>query len=225
MCGRFTLSVELETFINVFKINIPADKYGPRYNISPGQSIRVVLMEAGERGTKLFHWGLIPNWAKDKSFSYKMINARAETVGEKPAFKGAFRRRRCLIPASGFYEWKKEGRVKQPMLITLPGVKIFALAGIWEHWLAPDGSMVYSCSIITTEANRHLEGIHNRMPVILAGEEDYEPWLSLDDPLFLQHFLRPYEGDMSVYPVTTRVNSPQDDDPGLIEPQIVMQWG
>ncbi|KJS11405.1 MAG: hypothetical protein VR67_14005 [Peptococcaceae bacterium BRH_c8a] len=218
MCGRFIMTVDFEMIKAAFRLRAELYDLQPRYNIAPGQDIPVITNTPGGREISPMRWGLIPHWAKDTKIGYKMINARAETVGEKPAFKGAFRRRRCLIPASGFYEWKKEGKVKQPMLITLPGEKVFALAGIWEHWLAPDGSMVYSCSIITTKPNKYLEGIHNRMPVILAGEQEYEPWLSLDDPLFLQHLLRPYEGDMSVYPVTTRVNSPLDDDPGLIEP-------
>jgi len=221
MCGRFIMTVDFEMVKAAFRLRAQLYDLKPGFNIAPGQDIPVITNTPGGREISPMRWGLIPHWAKDAKIGYKMINARAEKVGEKPAFKGAFRRRRCLIPASGFYEWKKEGRVKQPLLITLPGEKVFALAGIWEHWLAPGGSAVYSCSIITTAANRHLEGIHNRMPVILAGERDYEQWLSPDDPLFLQHLLRPYEGDMLVYPVSARVNSPQDDDPGLIEPQLL----
>ncbi len=217
MCGRFIITVDFEMIKVVFRLRAEYYDLQPRYNIAPGQDIPVITNTPGGWGISPMRWGLIPPWAGDVKIGYRMINARAETVGEKPAFKSAFQRRRCLIPATGFYEWKKEGRVKQPMLITLPGEKVFALAGIWEQWSAPDGAVIYSCSIITTEANRYLADIHNRMPVIFTGERDYESWLSLDDPFYLKRLLRSYDGDMSVHSVSTRVNSTREDDPGLIE--------
>lgn len=200
-----------------FRIRAEYFDLQPRYNIAPGQDIPVVTRNTGGREISAMRWGLIPHWAGDEKIGYKMINARAETVNEKPAFKSSFRRRRCLIPASGFYEWKRDGKVKQPVLITLPGQRLFAFAGIWEHWDAPDGRTVYSCSIITTEAAKKVAHIHNRMPVMLTGEKEYETWLSLDEPPVLRHLMQPYGGELQIYPVSTRVNSPRDDDPGLIE--------
>jgi len=211
------MTIDFEMIKAAFRLRAEYYDLQPRYNIAPGQDVPVITSTPHGREISPMRWGLIPPWAGDAKIGYRMINARAETVGEKPAFKSAFQRRRCLIPATGFYEWKKESRTKQPMLITLPEEKIFALAGIWEQWSAPDGAaVVHSCSIITTEANRHLADIHNRMPVIFTEEEEFEPWLSLNDPSYLNQLLRPYDGDMSIYPVSTKVNSTREDDPGLI---------
>ena len=147
-----------------------------------------------------------------------MINARAETIDNKPAFRGPFLHRRCLIPADGFYEWKRLNGAKQPVYITLPGRTVFAFAGIWNRWTAPDGEAVYSCSIITTSCNEYIRAIHDRMPVILDQEQEHQAWLEMDEPVLLKRMLRPYQGEMTVYPVSKLVNSPKIDGRQLIEP-------
>lgn len=195
----------------------------PRYNIAPGQPIPVVLYDAQRelRRMDYFNWGLIPSWAQDINIGYKMINARAETIAEKPSYKIPFRRRRCLIPANGFYEWKREGSAKQPYYFTRSDGEPFAFAGIWDRWDSPDGSWILSCSLVTTAANRLMAPIHNRMPVILA-EDDYEPWLDTRDETSttltrLNYRLRPREiPDMVRYPVSTAVNNARNDTPDLI---------
>ena len=217
MCGRFIMTVDFAMLKAVFRLRAGYFDTKPRYNIAPGQNIPVIIPGPGGRAIRPMRWGLIPRWAGDDKMGYKLINARSETVGEKPAFKSSLHRRRCLVPASGFYEWQKTVRGKQPMLITLPGQKVFALAGIWDQWEAPQGGSIYSCSIITTGVSPGLADIHNRMPVILTGEREYDMWLSLDDPLLLQRLMKPYQGEMLAYPVSNRVNSPREDNPGLIE--------
>ncbi|HEX9029364.1 MAG TPA: SOS response-associated peptidase, partial [Anaerolineales bacterium] len=169
-----------------------------------------------------FVWGLIPSWAKDPSIGSRLINARADTLAEKPSFRSAYRRRRCLIPATGFYEWKANpgSKTKTPMYITLASGKPFAFAGLWENWHSPDGSQVLSCTIITTEPNELMAGIHNRMPVILP-EEAYAVWLDANDrgPDELNPLLKPFPAEqMAAYPVSRQVNSPQVDSPELILP-------
>ncbi len=216
MCGRFIMTVDFETLKAVFRLRAGHFDVKPRYNIAPGQNIPVITGSAENREITPMRWGFIPHWARDKKAGYKMINARAETVAEKPAFRAAFRRRRCLIPASGFYEWKKDGKIKKPVLISLPGQRLFAFAGIWDRWDAPEGGTVYSCCIITTAAAPGLAGIHHRMPVIFTGEREYDLWLSPSDTEALGYLMRPYRGRMEVYPVSTRVNSPREDDPGLL---------
>lgn len=198
----------------------------PRYNIAPTQEIAVARRRdaSAERDLALLRWGLIPTWAKDMDIGARMINARAETVQEKPSFRRAFRERRCLIAADGFYEWRKQPRgPKQPYFITVAGGRPFAFAGLWEAWNPPGGPMgekaVESCTIITSEANDDLRPIHDRMPVILTPD-DFERWLdpslSADDARAL---LRPFGGDMTADPVSTRVNNVRNDDPGCVEKQ------
>lgn len=193
---------------------------GPRYNIAPGQPVAAVR-ESGERGRELvlLHWGLVPHWTKDPNSGNKMINARAETLAQKPSFRAAFVRRRCLLPADGFYEWKALNGRKQPYSIRSKDRRPFALAGLWEHW-ENQTTVIESCTIITTTANELLRPLHERMPVILA-EEDYDRWLdcSNQDPQTLQHLLRPYDPNQLIaYPVSTRVNSPKNDDSECIAP-------
>lgn len=221
MCGRFTLIASpaqlRQTFIGV---QIP-DAVAPRYNIAPSQPVAVIPNDSSN-ALNFFSWGLIPSWAKDPAIGNRMINARAETLAEKPSFRSAFRRRRCLIPASGFYEWRQEiGRkVKTPMYIHLKSGKPFAFAGLWESWNAPDGSNILSCAIITTTPNELMQSIHNRMPVILP-EVAYDLWLKPgEQPLDrLQALLQPYPADeMSAYPVSTLVNSPENDVAACIQP-------
>jgi putative SOS response-associated peptidase YedK len=202
----------------------------PRYNIAPTQPIAAIrLAEDGQRELTFFHWGLIPSWAKDVKIGSRMINARSETVTEKPSFRAAFKRRRCLIPADGFYEWQKQTNGKQPMFIRpaegeeQPGLSLpkrpFALAGLWEVWRDPDGSALQSCTILTTTPNELMAPIHNRMPVIIEPE-DYDLWLNPEpDPEQGLHLLRPYPAEkMTAYPVSTVVNNPRNETPDCIQP-------
>ncbi len=215
ICGRFTLTVAPETISKTFRVpgSIP---YFPRYNIAPGQAVPVIVGGDSGRLLKIMRWGLIPYWAKDASIGGRLINARAETVLSKPAFRDSFRfRRRCLVPADGFYEWKREGRRSTPYRIVLPGKEVFAFAGLWDRWDSPEGS-VFSFAIITTGASESMKQIHSRMPVVLSAEEEYEEWLGAGDFHILRKLLRPYEGRLHIYPVTRLVNSPKNDMPELI---------
>ncbi len=220
MCGRYSLTTPVEAVGRLFQV-AERPNLKPRYNIAPSQDAPVVRAgEAGGRVLEPMRWGLIPSWAKEAKVGYRMINARAETVAQKPAFRGAFRQRRCLVPADGFYEWRKLGKVKQPYRITLADGGPFAFAGLWERWRAPDGRAVSSFTIITTEANRLLRPIHDRMPVILDAA-DHDAWLDTAGvgPEEAARPLHPYfaEGLVAV-PVSTRVNSPKNDDAACIVP-------
>jgi putative SOS response-associated peptidase YedK len=193
----------------------------PRYNIAPSQSVAAIRLrvDSMNREMCMFRWGLIPFWAKDPGMGYKTINARAETVEKSPAYRAAFKKRRCLIPADGFYEWKKLKSGKQPYLIKLDNKTPFAMAGLWEHWTGPDDQEIESCTIITTRANEFLAGLHDRMPVIIAPE-DYDLWLdtSVTEKDLLKPLLKPYPSDKIIYyPVSSRVNKPENDDPKCIE--------
>lgn len=222
MCGRFTLTLDSKQIQDAYPwLNNVPNGIHPRYNIAPTQPIAVVPNDGNQR-LDYYVWGLIPSWAKDPSIGNRMINARAETLAEKPSFRSAFRRRRCLILADGFYEWKSaDGRKsKMPMFIHLKENKPFAFAGLWEVWNSPDGSQIYSATIITTQPNSLVESIHNRMPVILP-EAAYEHWLfpGETDPRDLAPLLNPFpEESMQAYPISTLVNSPQNDVPQVIEP-------
>ena len=192
----------------------------PRYNVSPGTD--VLIVRSRERGTRelgITRWGLVPFWAKDSDFGAKTINARSETAAQKPAFRSAFRYKRCLIPADGFYEWAGSGRKKQPFFIHLENRKPFAFAGLWESWTGADGSVLETCAILTTEANEKLAELHHRMPVILP-QDSYADWLNPAEnrAKAIQPHLRPYPSDaFAYYPVSERVNSPRNDDAACIE--------
>ncbi len=222
MCGRYTLTLDpadlQEAFLWVDFSNV---QIGPRYNIAPSQPVAVVA-NTGKNRLDFFNWGLVPSWAKDHSIGARMINARAETLAEKPSFKNAFKRRRCLILADGFYEWQAVAgsKAKTPMYIHLKSGKPFAFAGLWEIWNSPDGSQIFSTAIITTEPNELMAPIHNRMPVILP-ESAYERWLTPGEaaPAQLSALLQPYQASlMEAYPVSRLVNSPQNDSPACILP-------
>jgi putative SOS response-associated peptidase YedK len=220
MCGRFTLTADISALQESFPwLGIPSG-LEPRYNIAPSQPVAVVPND-GKNRLDFFTWGLIPSWAKDPSIGNRMINARAETLAEKPSFRNAFRRRRCLVLADGFYEWRKDdGKSKTPMYIRLEDGSPFAFAGLWEIWNAPDGSQVLSCAIITTEPNPLMAKIHNRMPVILP-QAAHMPWLHSGeaDTKALSALLKPYPAEeMVAYPVSKLVNSPANDVPAVIEP-------
>ena len=225
MCGRYSLTTPLQAMSDLFDF-AERPNLAPRYNIAPTQQVAAVrLGEDGARHLVQVRWGLIPSWAKEVGGSSPMINARAESLAEKPAFRTAFRQRRCLIPADGFYEWQVTGEskgkaVKQPYRITLVDGGPFGFAGLWESWRDPrSGERTESCTIVTTEANERLRPIHHRMPVILPPAS-HASWL---DPASgrdaLQALLRPYPAaDMTATAVSTRVNKVANDDPGLIEP-------
>lgn len=227
MCGRFTLTASPDQLATLFEL--PQEPVVvPRYNIAPTQPVALVRMnpQAAAREWALTYWGLVPSWSKDPAMGARMINARAETVTEKPAFRAAFKRRRCLVPASGFYEWKKEGKGKQPYYITTPEGAPFAIAGLWEYWEGADGSALESCTLLTTSANALMQPLHDRMPVIVQPE-DYAQWLgsgrdetpqALDQ---LQHLLRPYADDgLVAYPVSTYVNNTRNEGADCVQALI-----
>ncbi len=214
MCGRFTLTVDPADLQDAFpEFAFPAQGT-PRYNIAPSQPI-LALPNEGTNRADFFVWGLIPSWAKDPSIGSRMINARAETLAEKPAFRSAYKYHRCLIFADGFFEWQARPGMKSkiPHFIRLKSRAPFAFAGLWEHWQPADGSEVRSAAIITTEPNELMASIHNRMPVILQPNT-YSQWLdpAPQSPNRLQNLLVPYPaGEMEAYPVSTLVNSPGND--------------
>ena len=221
MCGRFTYAKEFREIRIRYNVDRDFPLFRPRYNIAPGQEVAVVFNRDGGRSLGMMHWGLIPSWAKDPSIGNKMINARAETLSEKPSFKRLIAKRRCLVLSDGFYEWRKEGKRKAPMRIRLKTGEPFGFAGLWDSWRKPDGSDLQTFTIITTEANELLKPIHDRMPVILP-EEAEQQWLGFDvkDTSELLSLLKPYPSDlMEAYDVSLLVNSPRNDLPQCIEAQ------
>ena len=219
MCGRFTLTADSKKLTEAFAgYDIPAE-LPPRFNIAPSQPVAVIANN-GRNKVEFFQWGLIPSWAKEPAIGNRMINARAETLAEKPSFKNAYKRRRCLVLSDGFYEWKKMNGGKTPMYIRLASGEPFALAGLWELWHGPDDSTILSCTIITTTPNELLADIHNRMPVILPSAV-YDRWLDPAEcsPDQLNELLKPYPAArMTAYPVSTLVNNPKNDSPECVIP-------
>jgi putative SOS response-associated peptidase YedK len=227
MCGRFTLAADPEDLMETLPGFELPEELPPRYNIAPSQPVAVVANN-GQNKVEFFRWGLIPSWAKDARIGDRMINARAETLAEKPSFRVPYRRRRCLVLADGFYEWRKDNtlslskgagrRAKTPMYLQLESGEPFAFAGLWEAWRAPDDQTILSCTIITTTPNDLVAEIHNRMPVILAPEA-YDLWLdpAEQSPDLLAVWLKPYPASqMTAYPVSTLVNNPSNDSPACI---------
>lgn len=220
MCGRYVL-LTLADFTDLFPWIRPADAPPPpRYNIAPTQAVAVVPNKPSPQ-VEFFHWGLVPSWAKDPAIGNRMINARAETLAEKPAFRTALKRRRCLIPAHGFYEWRKNpDGTKTPLYIAMKSAKPFAFAGLWDEWHDPGGSVLPSCTIITTNPNALLKTIHDRMPAILRPDQ-YRQWLdpAEKDPRDLMPLLSPYPAEeMMATAVSRAVNSPKNDSPECIQP-------
>ncbi len=222
MCGRFTNKAKPEEVEKEFKVgNLNSKLFEtPRFNIAPTHTIAVVLEADGERIVSSLKWGLIPSWAKDASIGSRMINARAETLAEKPSFKNAFKSRRCIIPASGFYEWQKQAKgAKQPFYFYLKDKDVYGFAGLYEEWLDKEsGELVETCTIITTEANKVLEPVHDRMPVILTPKS-YDEWLDAKykDTDKLQSLLVPYPAkEMDSHTVSRAVNTPSNDSPELV---------
>ncbi len=219
MCGRYVLVADPNIIQQSFNLDTIIE-FAPRYNIAPTQYVPVITNER-PKALDLYRWGLIPSWAKDESIGNKMINARADGVAEKPSYRSAFKRRRCLVPATGFYEWQKgDGKTKTPMFIHPTDQDVFAFAGLWEVWHSSDGSELRTFTIITTDANDFMRPIHDRMPVILH-KADYDLWLEPGEvpAAKLQPLLRGYESSkMTAYEVSRAVNTPMIDEPQLIEP-------
>ncbi len=221
MCGRYRLSRRKEPIQEYFDTTDEVD-WEPRYNIAPSQDVGIIRQDRAkpERRFALARWGLIPYWAKDSRMGNKMINTRSVTVTEKPAFREAFESRRCLIPADGFYEWKRAAKTKQPFHFGLQDDSLFAFAGLWDRWKNASGQVVESCSILTTKPNALLADVHDRMPMIL-NPEHYDLWL---DPGFrrvdaLKEMLNPFDARlMRCFPVSTRINSVTNDDPDCVVP-------
>ena len=220
MCGRFSLTADLGELARRFEFDGNQLDLEPNYNVAPTQNILTVVGGENRRG-RFMRWGLIPHWAKSASIGSRMINARAETVAQRPAFRDAFRRRRCLVLADGFYEWQRAGSVKKPIRIVRESGEPFAFAGLWAVWKDPDGNTVPSCTIIiTTEANDLLRPIHHRMPMILPRKME-EFWLDRDvqDAAALEDALKADPSElMQTYQVSTLVNSPRNNGPQVLEP-------
>ena len=215
MCGRFAIYSSVQSIIDYAKTLNRLEDIKPNFNAAPSQMLPVVINKNEGAWLDIFHWGLVPFWAKDPKIGYKMINSRAETIREKPTFRNAFKRRRCLIPANGFYEWKKPGKV--PHWIYLKDRELFTFAGIWEHWHGSDGTEIYSFSILTTEPNETMKPIHKRMPVILPREAE-QLWLNPNTPKEkLLELLQPYQGEMGAFEVSREVGSPANNYPELME--------
>jgi putative SOS response-associated peptidase YedK len=223
MCGRFVQDFTFETLQQNFNIRAEDRSIVPNFNVAPTQEILTIIKHENENTLERLHWGLVPFWTKDVSIGSRMINARVETVASKPSFRNAFKKRRCLIPAGGFYEWKGEKGQKQPYYITIPSGEPFAFAGLWESWTDKEGdddSVCKSCTIITTSASESIVELHNRMPVILDPDV-YEQWLhvELQDAKQLEPILN--DGivhDLKYYQVSTFVNSVKNNDPNCIKP-------
>jgi len=221
MCGRFTL-FEADTILSK-EFGVPGfPSLSPRYNIAPSQPVAVVRASPAGSGREiaLLRWGLIPSWSKDPAIGNRLINARAETAREKPSFRNAFRRHRCLIPTNGFYEWQRQERGKQPYFVRMRDKRLFALAGLWDRWESPVEGVIETCTLLTTTANAVLAPIHDRMPVIVPPTE-YGRWL--DPALLNTDSLAPLLGsfppeDMYAFPVSPRVNAPTIDDESCMTP-------
>ncbi len=219
MCGRFVRESTIPEILKAFELVEGAWELKPSYNIAPGQDIAVII-DGGKTRLIECRWGFIPPWAKEASTGYKMINARAETVAEKPSFRGAFRKQRAVIVADGFYEWRKEKKGKIPFYIHLKSKAPFGFAGLYNVWTSPEGQEIPTCTILTTEANDLLKPIHDRMPVILP-KSGLTHWLdpALQEASALAPLLKPHPASQMVaYPVSTRVNVPKNDSPENIKP-------
>ncbi len=226
MCGRFTLRASSEDVAAFFETNGPVPELRPRYNVAPSQPVAAVRAEKTSRELAMLRWGLIPRWAKDPAIGFRLINARAETAHEKPAFRDAFAARRCLIPADGFYEWQRRGERRHPWFIGAKTGGVFAFAGLWERWRvradarlggtladARPGDTVETCTILTTAASALLAPIHDRMPMILPRDA-FGPWLAGETVT-----LDPYPSEaLSAHRVSSLVNHPENDDPRCVEP-------
>lgn len=217
MCGRYSLFANGENLAERFDFDIEDFEWVERYNIAPSQHVLAIVNSQTGNRAGMLKWGLVPSWAKDPKIGYKMINARSETIDKKPSFKRLLKRRRCIIAADGFYEWKKEETGKQAFRFQLKTKEPFGFAGLWDRW-EQDGEIIQSCTIITTEANEVVKGIHDRMPVILPKNAE-QIWLdrSIEEEDYLKSLLLPFSADeMEKYPVSSLVNSPKNDTKEII---------
>ncbi len=231
MCGRYQSFLPPDEVARWFGTKNVVPNYPARYNLAPTEPVLAVRFNprTGERSLDTLRWGLVPHWAKDLKFGARCINARSDGLATTPAFRDAFARRRCLIPASGFYEWRKDGKTKTPYAIVPVDAPLFAFAGLWENWRDPstraqdgDAPWIRTCAIVTGDANELLAPIHERMPVILPRAA-WAKWLGEEpaEPTELQALLKPYPAEhMRVYPIGTRVNSVKNDDPSLLDPMM-----
>jgi putative SOS response-associated peptidase YedK len=218
MCGRYSITTPVEALRRIFGFEGPAPNLQPRWNLAPTQPAPVIrLGSGGSREIAMLNWGLVPYWAEDTKLQSHMINARGETVAEKPAFKQAFRQRRCLVPADGFYEWQTLGpKTKQPLLFRMTGGAPFAFAGLWERWVPPSGGVLETFTIVNTAANEMMAQFHDRVPIVLSAA-DYAAWL--DPAVDARAMIKPPPSDWFAYTrVSTYVNSVKHDDPGCQEP-------
>lgn len=220
MCGRFTITLPIDELILRYIIeDSKIINYKPRYNVAPMQNIPAII--SSKMGNRLgeLRWGLVPSWAKDQSMGSKMINARAESLADKPSFRQLLASRRCIIPADGFYEWKQEGERKQPYRIMMQDGSVFSFAGLYDIWSDPNGNKLSTCTIITTAANPLMASIHHRMPAILSPEDEAK-WLDRNntDVQFMKNLLKPYDAkQMKAYPVSSAVGNVRNDSRELIE--------
>lgn len=218
MCGRYSHFFTWRQLYELYRLlmNVDPRPAAARYNAAPGQELPVVVAGEAGRELRMMLWGLIPCWSKDGGRPYATINARAESIATRPAFREPFRHRRCLAPANGFYEWRREGQHRQPYYVTLPDGPM-TFAGLWDRWRGLEG-IIQSFTIVTTTASPALAHLHERMPAILAPEQ-WDLWLDPQAPLpLLEDLLRPWDGELVIHPVSQAVNSPAADHPGLIEP-------
>lgn len=219
MCGRYTLTADAESIQLAFDLDDVSGWEQPRYNIAPSQMVPVIT-NRNPKALTFVKWGLVPSWAKDPAIGNRMINARSETVAEKPSFRTAFKRRRCLIPADGYFEWAKRDGKKVPMYIKRADREVFAFAGLWENWKKPDGSWLSACAILTTEANDAISPIHHRMTVMIEPE-DYSLWLSPEElrPEVWKPMAAGCDSDkLRYFEVSTQINKPVNDNPTVIFP-------
>ena len=224
MCGRFTITVTMDELKDYLKDyydidEMKSDLVVPRYNVAPGQDVISVINDGNINRVGLFKWGFVPSFAKDEKIGYSMINAKSETLHEKPSYRPSFEHKRCVILANGFYEWKKENKEKIPMRILMKDQSIFPIAGLWSTFIRIDGTKLHTCTIVTTEANDLVSQIHDRMPVILT-EEARKSWLDpkITDYRLLTPILKPFEPDlMFSYPVSPKVNKSTYDESDCIE--------
>ena len=224
MCGRYALTATEKELLALFGF-VDGEPFPPRYNVAPTQPIAIVRQQHGARRFALVRWGLVPAWVEDPRHFSLLINARTEGILEKPSFKNAMRYRRCLVPASGFYEWRRQGRAKQPYWLRPRAGGPIAFAGLWETWSDRDGGEIDSACIVTTHANATVAPIHARMPVVIAPE-NFEHWLTDPDPEEAAALLKPAPDDLfEAFQVSDRVNKADADDPGLIEPVAEMRTG
>ncbi|MCB1735684.1 MAG: SOS response-associated peptidase [Gammaproteobacteria bacterium] len=216
MCGRYNLVTDAQALVDFFDVAMAIDPvFVPRYNIAPTQFVPIVRDQGRGRDLLNARWGLVPHWSREGETKYSTINARAETVAEKPTYRASFRHRRCLVPATGFYEWKAGDNGKQPYQITLAGGGLLAFAGLWDRWIGQEGEL-FSFSIVVTAADASMQGLHERMPVMLEPK-DYSTWLTGSGDV-VSSLLRPHGQNLELRPVSRYVNSPAHDDPRCLDP-------